>query len=104
MSDLFVLPTLGDALPTVLMEAMAVGLPLVASNVGGVPEMVTHQQNGLLVPPGDADALAQACRHILQNPALAQAMSTTGQQTAAARFNITHQAHKLAQIYHKLLA
>ncbi len=104
MSDLFVLPTLDDALPTVLMEAMAVGLPLVASNVGGVPEMVTHQQNGLLVPPGNADALVQACRHILQNPTLAQSMSIAGQQTAAARFNITHQAQKLAQIYHTLLA
>ncbi len=104
MSDLFVLPTLDDALPTVLMEAMAVGLPLVASNVGGVPEMVSPQQNGLLVPAGDAAALAQACRHILQNPTLAQSMSAAGQQTAAARFNIVRQAQKLAQIYHRLLA
>ena len=58
-SDLFVHPTLADAFPTVLLEAMAAGLPVIASNVGGVPEIV-DAHSGMLVPPGDARALANA--------------------------------------------
>ncbi|MCA9939532.1 MAG: glycosyltransferase family 4 protein [Anaerolineales bacterium] len=104
MSDLFVHPTREDALPTVLMEAMAVGLPLVASRVGGVPEMVHEGENGLLVPAEDIPQLIAACHQILDNPALAQQMSTAGQQIAAAQFNIDRQAQKLAQIYHELLS
>ena len=64
-ADIFVLPTLGDVLPTVLSEAMAARKPIVASDVGGVPEMVEHAANGLLVPPADAAQLADACAHSL---------------------------------------
>lgn len=102
MSDLFVLPTLADALPTVLMEAMAAGRPILASAVGGVPEMVTDGQNGLLLRPGQPQALAQAAIHLLQNPALAHQMGQRGQQTALNRFNLANQAHALAEIYREV--
>jgi glycosyltransferase involved in cell wall biosynthesis len=58
-SDVFAFPSLMEAFPNAVMEAMSHGVPVVASNVGGIPELVTDRRNGLLVPPGDAAALAR---------------------------------------------
>ncbi|HKR66191.1 MAG TPA: glycosyltransferase [Thermoanaerobaculia bacterium] len=66
--DLFVHPSLDDAFPTVLLEALAAGLPIVASRVGGIPEIVEEGVTGHLVPPGDADALARAIGDALAHP------------------------------------
>ncbi len=65
--DLFVHPSLDDAFPTVLLEAMAAGLPVVASNVGGIPEIVTPGVTGRLVPPGDARLLAESVSSLLSD-------------------------------------
>lgn len=104
-SDLFVLPTLGDALPTVLAEAMALSVPIVASNVGGVPEMVANgaEANGVLVPAGNGDALAQACIRLLQDETLATKMGQNGRLLVEKKFNIERQAAKLAKLYQDLL-
>lgn len=64
-ADLFVLPTLRDAFPTVLLEAFAAGAPVIASEVGGVPEIVEDERTGMLVPPGDMRALADAINRAL---------------------------------------
>lgn len=103
MSDLFVLPTLTEALPTVLAEAMAARKPIVASKVGGVPEMIEHGANGFLIPPADPARLAEACIQLLQNPSQAQAMADTGWQIVQRRFNIQQQAHVLGHLYQELL-
>ncbi len=103
-ADLFVHPTLKDALPTVLAEAMACGLPLIASNVGGVPEMAFHGRNALLVTPGDPDALAEACLKILRDPALAERLRKSGQEIVRELFDIEKQADKLAAFYDDLIA
>jgi glycosyltransferase involved in cell wall biosynthesis len=103
-SDLFVLPTLDEALPTVLAEAMAAQKPIVASGVGGVPEMVEHGRNGLLVPPADPSSLAHACLRVLQNPDQAGAMACAGRQTVEQRFNIQRQVRRLADLYEQVLA
>jgi glycosyltransferase involved in cell wall biosynthesis len=102
-SDLFVLPTLGDVLPTVLAEAMAMRLPIVASEVGGIPEMVEHTKNGLLIPPADPSRLAKACIQLLRNPHEAQSMGRVGQEIAEIRFNVLRQVRKLEEIYMKLI-
>jgi glycosyltransferase involved in cell wall biosynthesis len=103
-ADLFVLPSMEDALPGVLAEAMASGLPIVASAVGGVPELIEHDGNGLLVPAGDAEALALACHQLLASPRRRRAMATRGRQLAAERFAIDVQVARLAGLYDQLIA
>ena len=98
-SDIFVLPTLTEALPTVLAEAMAARLPIVASRVGGVPEMVTDEENGCLVEPEDLGGLASACSHLLSDAEMRTHMSTTGWKTVDQKFNIERQVDKLEELY-----
>lgn len=98
-SDVFVLPTLTEALPTVLAEAMASSLPIVASAVGGVPEMVTDGENGLLVPPAQPAALSRACTALLNDAELRQRMGGRGWQIVNEKFNVAAQVRELEEIY-----
>jgi glycosyltransferase involved in cell wall biosynthesis len=98
-SDVFVLPTLTEALPTVLAEAMAAKLPIIASRVGGIPEMVTDGQNGCLVEPEDIDGIAKACIHLLADPEKRAAMGAQGWETVQAKFNIERQVDQLKTLY-----
>jgi glycosyltransferase involved in cell wall biosynthesis len=103
-ADVFVLPTLTEALPTVLAEAMALSRPIIASAVGGVPEMVTDGSNGLLLPPADPAALARACISLAADPDRAQAMGRRGRSVVEARFDIVKQVRRLEALYDELLA
>lgn len=98
-SDVFILPSLTEALPTVLAEAMASRLPIVASRVGGIPEMVSDGQSGYLVGPGDPDGLANACIDLMADPAKRAAMGSAGWQIVDQKFNIQHQVAKLRELY-----
>jgi glycosyltransferase involved in cell wall biosynthesis len=64
-SDIFCLPTFGDCLPMVLPEAGAAGLPLISTNVAAIPEIVRHEETGLLVPPYNVEALADALNRLI---------------------------------------
>lgn len=103
-SDIFVLPSLTEALPTVLIEAMAVGLPVVATNVGGTPEIVDHGATGLLVPAGRPDRLADAVGRLLGSPRQRTAMGVTGRRVASERFGIDRHAARLADEYRVLIS
>lgn len=109
-SDIFVLPSMTEALPTVLAEAMASRRPIVASSVGGVPEMVEHERSGLLVPPPSSSPqtasarLAAACTRLLQHPEEATAMGQAGRTIVEQRFEIGRQAQRLGDLYQDLLA
>lgn len=102
--DVFALPTLQDALPTVLAEAAAAGVPIVASRVGGVPEMCLDGRNGLLVDPGDEAGLAAAVLRVLREPGLAARMGAQGEEVAAERYDIRTQAARLCDLYRAAIA
>jgi glycosyltransferase involved in cell wall biosynthesis len=87
-ADLFVMPTYFDGLGIVYMEAAAAGLPVVATNINAVPEIVREGENGLLVRPGDRLALAAAIRALLDDPARRREMGRAGRRRAEREFDI----------------
>jgi glycosyltransferase involved in cell wall biosynthesis len=102
-SDIFVLPTLTEALPTVLAEAMTARLPIVASSVGGIPEMVVDGQNGRLVPSADPQALSDACLDLLSKPQECAQMGEKGWEVVNQKFNIRTQVAHLEKLYLDLI-
>ena len=86
-ADIFVFPTIADCLPVAVMEAMMAGLPVVTTQVGALSEEVESGVNGMIVPPGDEKALAQAVRDLASNPAKRRAMGETGRKMAEERFD-----------------
>ena len=79
--DIFVLPSHSEGVSLALLEAMAAGLPVIATAVGGLPEVVTDGENGLLIPPKDPEALAQALARLLADPALAKKLGENARRT-----------------------
>jgi glycosyltransferase involved in cell wall biosynthesis len=102
-SDLFVLPSLTEALPTVVIEAMAVGVPVVATDVGGTSEIITSGDTGVLIPPSSPGHLEEAVTRVLTSPRQRVAMGAAGRRAAVARFSIDRHASRLADEY-RLLA
>ena len=102
-ADLFVLPSLTEALPTVVAEAMAAGLPVVATRVGGTPEMV-DDSTGVLVEPGDIPRLGRAIVQMLGDPTEAAIRGRQGRAVAAERFDLATQAARLVDHYRRLIA
>lgn len=99
--DLSVLPSEAEALPNSVLEAMAAGLPVVATCVGGIPEIIQDGENGLLVPPQDSEALTNAVIRILQDPDLAKKLGTAGQTRMRTQFGFDRLLQSLEQLYSK---
>jgi glycosyltransferase involved in cell wall biosynthesis len=93
------LPTDRDGIPNVLVEAMAAGVPVVATAVSGIPELVSHEDNGLLVPPDDPEALADALVRLHGDPELAARLVANGRRTVAERFDGERLARELAALF-----
>ncbi len=91
-----------DNLPTVVMEAMAAGLPVVSTAIGGVPEMVGEGSTGLLVPEHQPAALADALTRLLADPAFARSLGETGRERAAELFAIEKSAQNLTAIFREI--
>ena len=98
-TDVFVLPSFAEGVPVVLMEAMASGVPVVTTQIAGVPELVRPGVSGDLVPPGDADALAQALDALLSNPARRRSMGAAGRATVQRDFSIRTEAQRLSDLF-----
>lgn len=97
--DVFCLPSRLEGLPLVVLEAMAQARPVVASAVGGTPELVVHGETGLLVPPGDLDALAAALGSLLDDPTLAARMGEAGRERVLTRFSAAETAERVLGLY-----
>jgi glycosyltransferase involved in cell wall biosynthesis len=94
-----VVPSLwAEAFGLTVAEAMAAGVPVVASSVGGIPELIDQGETGMLVPPGDASALAAALRELLDDPARRARMGPKARETAWVRFSHTRVADELAAV------
>ena len=86
-ADLFALASLAEPLGVAYMEAMAMGLPTIGTNAGGVPEIITDGQNGLMVPPSDVMALAQGITRLMDDPQLRRRLSLAGRQSIVEKFD-----------------
>ncbi len=103
VSDVLALPSHSEGSPYVLLEAMAAGLPVVATAVGGVPEMVTHEESALLVPAHAPQALAASIARVLGDKELARKLRANAATLIATRYAPATYLHALAQIYGALL-
>ena len=98
-ASIFVLPSHAEALPVSLLEAMAAGCAVVASRVGGIPDLVEDGVNGLLVPARDPSALAAALRRLLDDPDLAARLGRAARATVAERYTLELALERLEQVY-----
>lgn len=98
-SDMLVLPSFAEGLPVVYMEALASRIPVVASRVAGVPELVEDGVTGYTIPPGDVDSLADRMIRLMDNPEKARAMGEAGRQAVEAQHDIRSEGAWLAKIF-----
>lgn len=101
--EVLVVPSTSEGSSVVAMEAMAVGKPVVATAVGGVPEVVADGETGLLVPPGDSEALAEAVGALLKDEARAADMGDRARQRAAAQFDVRLMIERTEAVYADIL-
>ncbi len=101
--DVFVLPSLSEGLSSAILTAMATSLPVVATDVGGIPELIHHGENGLLVPPGDAAALAGAIMELVNDPEKAVRMGQRGRELLEKRFTLDRKIAETEQLCISLL-
>ena len=98
-ADVFVHPARWEGFGLVLLEAMLAGLPVVASEVSSVPEIVADGETGLLVPPGEPDALARAVTAVLADAARRAALGEAGRTRAHERFSVARMAERTLEVY-----
>lgn len=101
-ADLFVLPSVAEGLSNALLEAMAAGLPVVASAVGGAVDLIEPREDGWLIPPGDVDALREAVLAVFRNPEKARAMGSLARERVGREYSLPATARRLYQLYSRL--
>jgi glycosyltransferase involved in cell wall biosynthesis len=101
-ADAFVLPSLAEGIPVVLMEAMASGVPCVTSPVNGIPELIQHDHSGLLATPGDAQALAVQLQRVITDATLRRRLATAGRTQVERVFHHGRNVAHLASIFQAL--
>ena len=99
MMDLVVIPSFSEGLPNVLLEAMILGIPLIATSVGGIPEVI-DDSNGILIPPGNAEVMAKALLRMLEDEKLRKRISSKAKRIAMTSFRPEARAKKIVQLYY----
>jgi glycosyltransferase involved in cell wall biosynthesis len=103
-ADVFVMPSVVEGMSNALLEAMALGLPVVATEVGGTPEVVTDGETGFLVPPADPDRLAAALAKLLLAPELGRELGSAGRRRIQACYRVEHTTAAVERLYDELLS
>ena len=103
LMDLFVLPSLSEGIPMVLLEALALARPVVASRVGGVPEVIQHGVSGLLVTPGSEEEIAQHCIALMDDNGWARRLGEAGRKHVEEKFCAKIMAGRVAEVYRSLV-
>jgi len=103
MIDIKVLPSLHEGLPLCVIEALAMEKPVIATAVDGTPEIIHHQQTGLLIPPKDSDALADALLYAINHRGEMDLMGKRGRQDIVRRFSLERQVSETEQVYKDLV-
>ncbi|MCK9364724.1 MAG: glycosyltransferase [Syntrophales bacterium] len=104
MADIFVLPSqLREGLGVALIEAMAAGLPVIGTAIGGIPELIQENENGLLVPPGSVEALTTSLEKLISDPAARKMMGQKGTQMYQERFTMSMMTRQIETLYDQLL-
>lgn len=98
-ADMFVFPTRGEAFGIAILEAMAAGLPIIATNICAIPELVTDGKNGLLIEPGKLDALAQGIERLLTDRSLRLQMGVEARNTAEKKFSARRHCERLEEVF-----
>jgi glycosyltransferase involved in cell wall biosynthesis len=101
--DIFVLPSLTESCPITLLEAMASGLPIIASNVGGIPEIIENNETGILVQPRDSRKLAEKISLLMENRMLTRKLSFKARKLVERKFNANVMAKKTKKVYVDIL-
>jgi glycosyltransferase involved in cell wall biosynthesis len=101
-ASVYTQPSRREGLPLAVVEAMAVGLPVVATTVGGLPEVVEDGTTGLLVPPDDPEALARALAELLEDPGRARRMGAAGRERVARLYSTAAMVDRLVEVYRSL--
>ncbi|MDI3461621.1 MAG: hypothetical protein OJF50_000442 [Nitrospira sp.] len=101
--DMFVLPSLHEGIPMALLEAMAVGLPVIATRVGGIPEVIEDHVSGILVEPGDPGGIELTCRRLMNDAASAERLGQAARARVEERFSSGAMAAEVANVYRRLV-
>ncbi len=102
-ADVFVLPSLHEGSPNALIEAMGIGMPCIASDVGGIRDLLENEKNGIRIPSQDSAALANALHRMLTEPNFAKELGKNARVTIQQKFNSAESIRKLEEIYRSLL-
>ena len=101
--DVYVLSSLREGLPNVVLEAMAMEVPLIATRIASVPRVIEDGQNGLLVEPGSAEQLAAAIRRLIEDDGLRERLRQQGRHTTETRYGFRNRMRKVATVFDELL-
>jgi glycosyltransferase involved in cell wall biosynthesis len=101
-ADFFVLPSYSEGLPMAILEAMAAGLPVVATSVGGIPEVIREGYNGFLIGPGDVQGLAEKLAILAENPNLRESMGKSSREFAKQELDVKPYINRLVALYESL--
>ncbi len=102
-ADIFALASFAEGIPVVLMEAMSMEIPCVATSINGIPELIRNGIDGILVPPSDIDGLAQALSRLMDNPALRQSLGKAGRARVQEHYELAKSVNRLEEVFRSRL-